>query len=55
MNMHTLISILPDIHECRNKTDNCHHTCTNTKGSFVCGCYSGFHLHDDHTTCIGMY
>ena len=55
MNKHTLISILPDINECRDKTDNCNHTCTNTIGSFVCGCNSGFHLDDDLTTCIGMY
>ena len=55
MSMHTLISILPDINECRQETDNCNHTCTNTIGSFVCGCSSGFHLDNDQTTCNGMY
>ena len=56
MNMHTLISILPDINEClSDETHNCPHICTNTLGSFVCGCIDGFHLDIDGTTCIGMY
>ena len=55
MNMHTLISFLPDIDECSRGIDNCSHKCTNTLGSFVCGCIDGFHLDNDGTTCIGMY
>ena len=55
MNMYTLISILLDIDECSTETDNCLHLCTNIPGSFVCGCYSGYHLDNDGTTCIGMY
>ena len=54
MNMHTLISILPDVDECSKGTDNCRQMCTNNMGSFVCGCYSGYHLDSDGFTCNGM-
>ena len=56
MNMHTLISILPDINECDPDTEThiCDHMCTNTERSFLCGCNSGYHLDNDGTTCIGM-
>ena len=53
--MHTLISILPDINECMKEIDNCDQMCSNSEGSFVCGCESGFHLDDDEFTCNGMY
>ena len=54
--MHTLLFIIPDINECDPDigTHDCDHTCTNTNGSFVCGCDNGYHLDDDGTTCIGM-
>ena len=54
MNMHTLISILPDVDECSKGTDNCLQMCTNNVGSFVCGCYSSYHLDNDRFTCNGM-
>ena len=55
MNMHMLISILPDINECTSiEPHNCDHMCTNTLGSFICGCNSGYDLDNDGTTCIGM-
>ena len=44
-----------DIDECNDGTHDCSQTCTNTMGSFVCGCNVGYHLDDDDTTCIGMY
>ena len=47
--LHTLISILPDIDECSIGIDICFHKCTNTLGSFVCGCIDGFHLDNDGT------
>ena len=44
-----------DIDECSEDIDNCSQTCTNTDGSFTCGCYIGYLLDTDGTTCIGMY
>ena len=62
--MHTTIS---DVDECATNTDNCDATnavCTNTVGSFMCSCQTGFqgdgvtacnskiyntHTHDAHT------
>ena len=44
----------PDIDECGNRTDGCSQICTNTNGSFICGCNSGFQLDNDGITCNGM-
>ena len=44
-----------DIDECTNNTDNCNQTCTNTEGSFTCGCNGGYELNSDGTTCNGTY
>ena len=44
-----------DIDECSKNTDNCSQTCTNTDGNFTCGCYNGYLLDTDGTTCNGMY
>ena len=44
-----------DIDECANNTDNCIQTCTNTEGSFTCGCNDGYILDSDGTTCNGTY
>ena len=43
-----------DIDECSIGTDNCSQTCTNTKGSFTCGCNRGYLLDIDAATCNGM-
>ena len=44
-----------DIDECSENTDNCSQTCTNTDGNCTCGCYNGYLLDTDGTTCNGMY
>ena len=41
-----------DINECDANTDGCEQGCTNTDGSFVCTCNSGFTLSDDGRTCV---
>ena len=35
-------------------TDNCAQNCTNTDGSYMCNCSSGYRLHSDGYTCNGM-
>ena len=44
-----------DVDECGDDTDGCSQTCTNTEGSFTCGCNDGYVLNVDGTTCDGMY
>ena len=44
---------LSDIDECITNRDNCQQTCTNTRGSFTCGCGSGYRLNSDGRTCRG--
>ena len=36
-----------DIDECIEVTSGCNQICSNTNGSYVCGCYSGYVLSDD--------
>ena len=43
---------LTDIDEC-NGVNDCEQTCTNTEGSFTCGCQDGFSLNTDGRTCDG--
>ena len=43
-----------DIDECSDGNDGCSQICTNTVGSFVCGCNSSYLLDNDEVTCIGM-
>ena len=44
----------PDIDECSDGTNNCSVICTNTAGSFICECNSGYILNIDEITCDGM-
>ena len=41
----------PDIDECRSNTDGCAQFCTNTIGSYICSCRSGFALASDRHAC----
>ena len=45
---------MSDVDECRLKTDNCSSLaeCTNTDGSFVCECITGFT--GDGISCTGI-
>ena len=44
---------LTDINECTDGTHNCDLICTNTVGSFICGCDIGYLLNTDEITCDG--
>lgn len=43
----------PDINECVETPSVCEQNCTNTVGSFVCGCNTGFELQSDGSSCNG--
>ena len=52
------LSLFPDIDECSLNTHDCdsrseRRTCTNTPGSFTCGCQSGYQLAPNKKTCNG--
>ena len=40
-----------DVNECDDSL--CDQICTNTHGSFTCGCGAGYRLNDDARTCSG--
>ena len=43
----------PDINECAMYNGNCSQICTNTNGSYLCSCSSGYGLNADNRTCTG--
>ena len=45
----------PDINECMLSPSVCEQSCTDTAGSFVCGCNIGFELQSDESSCIGEF
>ena len=43
-----------DVNECAvSESNNCSSVCTNTEGSYVCGCASGYELSDSGDSCQG--
>lgn len=46
-------SLLTDINECANVNGNCAQVCTNTVGSYICSCVTGYELDADTRTCDG--
>ncbi len=42
-----------DIDECTG-SNICHQVCTNTEGSFTCGCEAGYVLDSDGALCSGI-
>lgn len=47
------MNVLSEINECLDGV--CPHTCKNTNGSVECGCYVGYSLQADRTSCKGIY
>ena len=56
MDIIIVIHFLTDAEDCVNgiSIDHCDQICTNTDGSFVCECNTGYQLDDDLMTCSGM-
>ena len=46
-------SMHTDVDECATNNGGCAQTCTNTVGSFVCSCQSGYTLASNGLTCDG--
>ena len=46
-----MLSSFSDIDECMNNIDGCAQLCTNTIGSYVCSCRTGFVLASDRHAC----
>ena len=43
-----------DIDECSSNNGGCAQVCTNTPGSYTCGCNPGYELNGDGFSCNGM-
>ena len=53
MCMHSF-QFIADIDECLQGTARCNQGCTNTEGSYICTCNSGYQLHhNDLSLCVG--
>ena len=50
----SLCGLFADVNECQSGRNNCSQTCSNTVGSFQCGCTTGYSLQEDRVTCTGM-
>lgn len=47
------ITKFSDVNECLTNNGGCSQTCTNSVGSFSCGCNTGYLLANDGRTCNG--
>jgi hypothetical protein len=47
------VNISVDIDECTEGTSGCSHICSNTEGSYICSCQSGYRLDNDNHGCRG--
>ena len=43
-----------DIDECSTYSGTCDHTCTNTIGTYICSCDSGYILYNNGHNCTGI-
>ena len=50
---HDFVPVVIDINECATNNGGCDQTCTNTDGSFTCGCMEGFTLSAEGFICDG--
>ena len=50
-----IIFIPSDTNECSTNNGNCSQICTNTNGSYMCSCVSGYQLGSNNRSCNGMH
>ena len=50
-----LILKFSDTDECSSNNDDCTQACTNTPGSYTCGCNPGYELDGDGFSCNGIF
>ena len=48
-----LVNSSVDIDECAEGISGCSQTCSNTVGSYICSCRTGYRLASDNHGCIG--
>ena len=48
-----MLCIPIDVDECNTANGGCDHNCTNTVGSFICSCDTGYQLDESGLNCIG--
>ena len=51
----TKFRFIKDINECTLYNGGCSQTCTNTPGSYICSCNSGYFLDKDGHNCTGQW
>ena len=55
MQMILSVQTFLDINECSSNNGGCAQVCTNTPGSYTCGCNPGYELDGDGFSCNGTY
>ena len=53
LSLFSLYSNGTDVDECSESTDECNQICSNTVGSYVCYCNTGYELLSNQKTCVG--
>ncbi|KAK0063650.1 fibrillin-2 [Biomphalaria pfeifferi] len=43
-----------DVNECAQNISRCHQSCSNTVGSYTCGCFTGYTLGSDYVICVDI-
>ena len=53
--LHSMIiyNLMSDMDECTLGINGCNQNCVNTDGSYLCSCFTGYHLMSNQKTCVG--
>jgi len=52
-NLHISFIVHVDIDECKTDNGGCEQNCTNTQGSYQCGCFAGYIMSNVQKNCSG--